>query len=245
MIYIGSARSDENGNLKGGKKGDQKQTKTPDYSGEVSIQEYYEHKKGWRIFRAKDNELRKALAFCMFYACSNKNIGYSQSDRLGAYKEGITTSKKVNCDCSGLVMACLKASGHDLGNFTTANEADVLLKSGLFTEVFNDFKYNGDILVTKTKGHTAIITSGAVEATVNKRPNPNPYPEPKTILKKGSKGDDVKWLQVQINYFDYSLSVDGVFGPATLEAVIKFQKAHKLEPDGIVGAKTLQALRRV
>lgn len=57
-------------------------------------------------------------------------------------------------------------------------------------------------------------------------------------LQRGSKGKAVKVLQVILGW----LEVDGSFGPATQAAVIAFQKAHGLEPDGIVGPKTWKAL---
>lgn len=57
------------------------------------------------------------------------------------------------------------------------------------------------------------------------------------ILKKGSRGEDVKTLQRKL-----SLIADGIFGPLTDEAVREFQKANRLTVDGIVGAKTWEAL---
>ena len=52
-----------------------------------------------------------------------------------------------------------------MGDFNTANERIILLKSGLFTDAgsyrIGELLYNGDILVTRTKGHTAIVVSGA------------------------------------------------------------------------------------
>ena len=53
------------------------------------------------------------------------------------------------------------------------------------------------------------------------------------ILKKGSKGNDVKTLQTLLH-----LQADGVFGPLTEEAVKEYQKAHGLKADGIVGDAT-------
>ena len=50
------------------------------------------------------------------------------------------------------------------------------------------------------------------------------------VLKKGSKGAEVKELQELLHIFQ-----DGVFGHITEEAVIEFQKANGLTPDGIVG----------
>lgn len=63
------------------------------------------------------------------------------------------------------------------------------------------------------------------------------------ILKKGSKGSDVKAIQKKLKELGYlSDSVDGDFGPNTEKAVKSFQKASGLEVDGVVGPITLAAL---
>ena len=171
-IIVGSARHDENGNLSHGKVGDQLQkTVTNDTSGEVSMQKFYVHKKGWYILRPKDKSIASDLACAMQTACNNRNLGYAQD--VARKLINITTSKPTNLDCSMLVRACIAyACGIDVGNFTTANEVQVLLKSGLFTKssfvnMSNTPVYNGDVLVTKTKGHTVIVTQGNPRDTTN------------------------------------------------------------------------------
>ena len=63
------------------------------------------------------------------------------------------------------------------------------------------------------------------------------------VLKNGSKGNQVKTLQRLLNALGYSCgNVDGSFGPKTLEAVKKFQKAKGLDVDGYCGPKTWAAL---
>lgn len=78
------------------------------------------------------------------------------------------------------------------------------------------------------------------------------------ILKKGSRGDQVKKLQTQLIQLGYlpkkqpsgKPSDDGIFGSATKAAIIKFQKnpdskdknRNKLKPDGIVGPATYYAI---
>jgi hypothetical protein len=57
------------------------------------------------------------------------------------------------------------------------------------------------------------------------------------ILKKGSKGREVKELQEFLN-----ISADGDFGPGTEKAVKKWQKENGLVADGIVGSKTWDAM---
>ena len=60
---------------------------------------------------------------------------------------------------------------------------------------------------------------------------------------QGNNGDAVKAVQnlLQAKY-GYSLTVDGIFGPQTNDAVRDFQADKKLSVDGIVGPKTWQAL---
>lgn len=172
-VIIGSARIDERGKLSGGQAGDQKQkSSTNDTVGEVSMQNFYVHSKGWYILRPKDANIAKKIASNMKTACNNKNIGYDQMNRLGVMTYGVNSKVKTETDCSTLVRACVKeASGKDPGNFSTLNEADVLEKSGLFekriTYKSGTTLYTGDVLVTKTKGHTVIVVEGA-NRTANK-----------------------------------------------------------------------------
>lgn len=166
-IMVGSARIDENGNATGGAVGDSMQKSVPDISGEVSMEPMYKHPQGWYILRPKDVAHAKAIAARMIAACNNPNIGYDQSNRLGVVTYGIDTKVKTECDCSSLARQCVReATGKDPGNFSTANEAAMLEATGLFDKrrayvsQASTPVYNGDILVTKTKGHTIIVVSG-------------------------------------------------------------------------------------
>ena len=68
------------------------------------------------------------------------------------------------------------------------------------------------------------------------------YEMPVETLKKGMSGDGVRWLQQALNRKGYSLTVDGVFGNATENAVKDFQS--KVFSDGIVGIQTKTLLTR-
>ena len=66
-------------------------------------------------------------------------------------------------------------------------------------------------------------------------------------LRKGDSGTDVKELQEALLREGYDLGsygADGKFGSETLSAVRAFQHDNGLTPDGIVGPKTLAALRK-
>ena len=138
---------------------------------EVSTQDYYVHKLGWVVLRCKDQSKRVLIAEAMEKACANNDIGYSQPSRNTLYNnvkgngfDPSKTTKKVNTDCSALVRVCVNYAGITVGDFVTSNEASALIKTGMF-EKLTDSKYckssdylmKGDILVTKTKGHTVVV----------------------------------------------------------------------------------------
>jgi len=58
----------------------------------------------------------------------------------------------------------------------------------------------------------------------------------------GSSGDAVFAVQRLINKFGYNISVDGIFGAKTNQAVKDFQTKYGLQVDGIVGPETWKAL---
>ena len=110
-VRVGSARSNENGGVNGGKAGDQT-------GREVSTQLWYLHSKGWIVIRAKAPAVREAIAKNMEAACQNDNIGYCQGHRgtaTAAAKPYDYDLSKVNTavetDCSELVRCCVLYAG--------------------------------------------------------------------------------------------------------------------------------------
>lgn len=169
-VIVGSARVDELGKYSGGTAGDQKQKSTPDRKGEVSMQDFYVHKKGWKVIRPVNPLNATDIAKAMERACNNKLIGYDQGQRLNILKATTRTTKATECDCSSLVRECIiEATGIDPGNFTTQNEVSALAKTKLFHPAV-EYKtgmrlLSGDVLVTRSKGHTVIVVQGEAAAT--------------------------------------------------------------------------------
>lgn len=163
-VRLGSARIDERGKAKGGQAGDQN-------GREVSTQDWYKHEKGWILLRPKSREEGKMIAWCMQAACDNPMIGYDQSERNTLYQaakpyEFDVSKVRTPCetDCSSLVRVCCCYAGISVGAFSTSNEPSVLQKTGRFWKL-TDSKYTtksdylraGDVLVTKTSGHTVVV----------------------------------------------------------------------------------------
>lgn len=66
------------------------------------------------------------------------------------------------------------------------------------------------------------------------------------LLKNGSKGDKVKYLQYKLLSRLYNPgTIDGIFGNNTIKAVKEFQKDNGLGVDGIVGPKTWNKLKPI
>ena len=165
-VRVGSARIDERGKAYGGRAGDQT-------GRELSTQKWYLHKKGWRVFRAVKREQALKIAADMEAACKNSHIGYDQWQRNTLYRAaepvGFDCSRvRTDCetDCSALVRVCCAYAGI-MGlpsDFRTGNMPKNLLATGMFVEL-RGAKYTdqsaylgkGDILVTKTHGHTVVV----------------------------------------------------------------------------------------
>lgn len=173
MVLVGSARSNEFGKATGGKPGDQKQ------GSEVSTQAWYLHQKGWVVVRALDPTVREKIAKNMEAACANNHIGYCQDHRTtateAARKYGYDLSKvtvNVETDCSELVRCCCLYAGINVGLFATSNEIAALKATREFQVIYDDSYctsseklLRGDILVTKTKGHTVVVLNDGTKAS--------------------------------------------------------------------------------
>lgn len=69
----------------------------------------------------------------------------------------------------------------------------------------------------------------------------NPYTLTADTIKRGDRGDSVKWLQFQLNVNGAGLDIDGIFGPKTEEAVIDYKKAKGFL--GIADISTINSLK--
>lgn len=172
-IKIGHSSIDENGKAAGGAVGDQ--TKK-----EVCIRSYYTPSGGWDVvLRPKSQEIAEKSAKVVEDVCANDNVGYDQWSRNTLLEE----AKKVNfdcskivvkceCDCSSLIHVAVLAAGANVkyvGNaFTTRTMVDKLVASGDY-EKLTATKYltgdkhlkRGDILVKKGSHTVMVLEDGS------------------------------------------------------------------------------------
>lgn len=250
-VYIGEAVADENGKAKGGDPGNQN-------GRELRITKWYLSKKGWNVLRPKTFTDAYLIATDMRAACSNHNIGYDQGDRNSLY----SVASKVNfdcskietpceADCSSLVRVCCAYAGIKTRNFNTSSEVRILMATDSFDLLEDDlctknpdYLQKGDILVTKVKGHTAVVLNDGSKAGQVK---PDQEPDGFTfnrILKYGSKGDDVKELKRLLVEAGYSgiTPTNPNYKTKTVAVVKRYQKDHGLIVDGKAGPATIGSL---
>ncbi|HAY3874834.1 TPA: peptidoglycan-binding protein [Escherichia coli] len=83
------------------------------------------------------------------------------------------------------------------------------------------------------------------------KPEGDGYEYPGYILKQGSRGNVISKLQTYLSAIAdkypsiKNINVDGIFGKATNQAVIDFQKCFELNSDGIVGPLTWEKIVQV
>lgn len=255
-LKIGHASIDENGKVQGGKSGDNN-------GREVCTRGYYMSSKGWYVLRPKSTVIAKKIAKAMLEACENNNIGYDQSNRLGVItqlKKYGTLKKiavKTESDCSSLVRACCIQAGFDPGDFTTANEASVLEKSGYF---FARVKvtsatvlYDGDILVTCTKGHTIVIVSGNPRVALEVDGVWGVATTKRLQAIFGTKVDGIISNQIasykddnpglSVSTFEWDKTPNGK-GSSLIKAMQKWAGMSEKDRDGEIGPNTIKALQK-
>ena len=77
------------------------------------------------------------------------------------------------------------------------------------------------------------------------QPTPAATPAPATTLKPGDQGPQVKLLQRALARLGYTTgAADGSYGPSTQKALTRFQRTSAIAADGVLGPKTLAALKQ-
>lgn len=254
MVIIGSARGNEWGGIYGGEPGDQT-------GKEVCTEKFYPSRLVWRIFRAKDPEVRKKLAYDMQAACNNPNVGYNQRDNQSLYNVakflGWDCSKvetPCNTDCSQLTRVCILYAGIPIGFFSTAEEPDVIMATGAFMEMEGPEYYQtgeallpGDILCTSSKGHSAIVVSVEHEKKVDEDGWWGSETTKATQEYFGTVADGEIWKQYILNRKWMPAATSGwkwtLFPGSGSPVIKKLQELIGADPDGIMGKDSIQHLQ--
>lgn len=168
----------------------------------------------------KLNEARKIVVIDMVF-----NLGTSG---FGQFHQTIHAMQTGNfAQAATNMLNSLWAS--QVGN--RAKEDAAIMRSGHMSGVGGGGGGGGDKEDSHDHGHGGGGDGKAAPAITKVRDGHD-------VIKEGEHGASVKTVQ----HLLHVSPADGIFGPHTLAAVVKFQRAHKLDDDGIIGEKTLHAL---
>lgn len=127
-----------------------------------------------------------------------------------------------------------------------------LLNTGLYSRVKADADYVSQMKQIKACGYMTSSTEVNTVLSIIQKYNLTKYdfnsgtpiyPVPTRILKRGTKGEDVKWVQQKLSEKGYPVgAVDGNFGPKTEQSVRQFQ--IDVFADGIIGNLTVEKLKK-
>ena len=186
---------------------------------------------------------------------------------------------KVNTDCSGIIGAFRKkqiGTAQMYQQAYTRLPVKEYKKWADGVEAWRNghcgtfFQENGKYYVVEAKGiaygtvisefnpekWTCGLTFKDIEYTYETNLSPsadwrgiNPYVEPIRTIRKGDKGEEVRWIQFELCEAGYekeimaSGGIDGVAGRVFDKCVRAFQKECGIKVDGIVGKDTLRYLK--
>ena len=188
-----------------------------------------------------------------YYGSTTKSavIKFQKDNRLTA--DGVVgnkTQKILQSKCSSKKPTTKQAGGLKLGSRSQAvKKLQQDLKQlnyfvGNPTGYFGPITKDTVIKFQRDKGLKADGIAGPTTlAAIQKSSQTSGIGGENFILRLGSKGSEVKSLQKRLKRLGYFKGqTTGYFGPYTRDVVIRFQKDRGVTADGIVGAKTQQAI---
>ena len=167
----------------------------------------------------------------VFYSNENSN---SNASRLLAYDVSYGLSEEITTKNLGI------GTLTNIGMLRNVNRPAVVAECGFMTN-FEEAKLMMDPDFQKACGDGGGIgVSRNLEVNYIADMNYTQMP----TIRYGNRGNVVKFLQCYLNLYGNSLTVDGIFGSGTQNAVRKFQQDNGLAVDGIVGKNTWRTLMR-
>ncbi|MBV6624221.1 MAG: peptidoglycan-binding protein [Rivularia sp. (in: Bacteria)] len=166
---------------------------------------------------------KKLQSRCLTQSSTNNQTNQAQILKLGSRNQAV---KKLQQDLKQLNYFVSNPSGY-FGPITK----DAVIK----------FQKDNNLTVDGIAGST---TFSALKQSLSKDTNDGIGGE-KFSIRLGSRGAEVASLQKRLQRLNYFKGkITGYFGPYTRDVTIRFQKDRGLTADGIVGAKTQQAIDR-
>lgn len=179
-------------------------------------------------YNAFENDFNDASGFEVFYSPLNPRASQSR-----ALAEDIFEKLK-----GGTRQTARGVKTLDVGVLSSVNCTSALIEAGFMTNLREARLMINPLFQTEVGEEACEGVCEYLSVKYLPRDNLANYP----LLTSGSRGNFVFLVQFLLNQSGFRLSVDGIFGARTLEAVKKFQRDNSLSVDGLVGANTWRTL---
>lgn len=164
--------------------------------------------------------------------CRKSNHSWGRALDLNATKNPMTSDGKVHTNMPDWMVRLWKEWGFSWGGGYSHSRKDPM-----------HYEFLGD---KKDARRLTAALRAKLAKPAPAKPKPAPRKNPNTpqpagrVVGLGAHGEHVEFIQWALRLVE-----DGDFGPKTVEAVKRFQKAHKLTADGKVGDQTLALLKKI
>lgn len=179
-------------------------------------------------YNAYGNSFNSASGLEVYYSPQNPKATQSRNLAENLYAELIGGTSQTGRGVKTL----------DVGVLSNVNCVSSLIEAGFMTNLREARLMINPLFQTEVGEEACHGVCNYLGVSYIPRDNLNNYP----LLRSGSQGNFVYLLQFILNQYGYNLSVDGIFGSNTLNAVRDFQRNNSLSVDGLVGTNTWRTL---
>ena len=179
-------------------------------------------------YNAYGDTFNNASGLEVYYSPQNPKATQSRNLAENLYAELISGTSQTGRGVKTL----------DVGVLSNVNCVSSLIEAGFMTNLREARLMINPLFQTEVGEEACHGVCNYLGVSYIPRDNLNNYP----LLRSGSQGNFVYLLQFILNQYGYNLSVDGIFGSRTLNAVRDFQRNNSLSVDGLVGTNTWRTL---
>lgn len=179
-------------------------------------------------YNAYSDSFNNASGIETFYSPQNPKATQSRNLAENLYNELIQGTQQTGRGVKTL----------NVGVLSNVNCTSSLIEAGFMTNLREAKLMINPLFQTEVGEEACHGVCNFLGVNYIPRNNLNNYP----LLRNGSQGNFVYLLQFILNQYGYNLSVDGIFGTRTLNAVRDFQRNNSLSVDGLVGNNTWKTL---
>lgn len=179
-------------------------------------------------YNAYGETFNNSSGFEVFYSPQNPKASQSRNLAENLYAELIGGTAQNGRGVKTL----------DVGVLSNVNCVSSLIEAGFMTNLREARLMINPLFQTEVGEEACHGVCNYLGVPYLPRDNLNNYP----LLRSGSQGNFVYLLQFILNQYGYNLTVDGIFGSRTLNAVRDFQRNNSLSVDGLVGTNTWKTL---